>query len=199
MSATTSKRYVEQAATASAWFATLRPREVNGGLVGGDRAALAKLRRASSVMEAAAEPATADLYKKLGFTRPECDLARAAVVAAVLAHVRDGHRDKVAQAIGTPRAGDGSTAMVTPLRLKRLLAAREPDDVLIAFRRIVAILDHKANIRDLAAQLLAWTDGERGDLTRTLFAFDYHGAGPFAPGGELEAAPPSHSETPAKD
>jgi CRISPR system Cascade subunit CasB len=199
MSASTSKRYEEQAAAASAWFATLRPREVNGDLVGGDRAALAKLRRASSVMDAAAEPATADLYEKLGFARPERDLARAAVVAAVLAHVREDTRDKVAQAIGTPRAGDGSTALVTPLRLKRLLAAREPDDVLIAFRRVVAILDKRANFRDLAKQVLAWTDGERGDLTRTIFAFDYHGAGSFAPGDEPETASPSHSDPLEKD
>jgi hypothetical protein len=35
--------------------------------------------------------------------------------------------------------------------------------------------------RIATVQLLAWTDDERGDLTRTRFAFDYHGAGQFAP------------------
>ena len=198
MSTSTKKRYEEQAAAASAWLATLRPREINGRLIDGDRAALAKLRRASSVMEAAAEPATADLYKNLKFTRPDRDLARAAVVAAVLAHVRDGTWEKVAEVIGRPRAGKGSTKLITPLRLKRLLAAREPDDVLIAFRRVVAILDQKANVRDLAIQILAWTDGVHGDLTRTRFAFDYHGAGQFAPGADTATSPP-HSDTLAKD
>ena len=198
MNASTAKRYEEQAAAASAWLATLRPREINGRLIGGDRAALAKLRRASSVMEAAAEPVTADLYKKLKLTHVERDLPRAAIVAAVLAHVRDGTSEKVARAIGTPRAGDGSTALVTPLRLKRLLAAREPDDVLVAFRRVVAILDHTANVRDLATQILAWTDGEQGDITRTRFAFDYHGAGQFAPDTDTDTAT-SNSDTLAKD
>ena len=70
--------------------------------------------------------------------------------------------------------------------------------MLIAFRRIVAILDHKANVRDLATQLLAWTDGEHGDLTRTRFAFDYHDAGQFAPGADTEAST-GHSDTLAKD
>ncbi|MFM9938435.1 MAG: type I-E CRISPR-associated protein Cse2/CasB [Hyphomicrobiaceae bacterium] len=197
MNAELPNRYAEQAAVAVSWLASLRPREVGGRLIAGDRAALARLRRASSVMEAAAEPATADLYKKLGLQYPARDLARAAVVAAVLAHVREASSEKIARAIGTPRAGDGSTAILTPLRLKRLLAAREPDDILIAFRRVVAILGHTANIRDLALQVLAWTDAERGDITRTRFAFDYHGAGPFAPGAE--AATAIISQTPAQD
>lgn len=195
MTATLEHRYAEQAAAASTWLATLRPREISGALIPGDRAALARLRRATSVMEAAAEPATADLYKKLGLRYPAHDLARAATVAAVLAHVREPSQEKIARAIGTPRVGDESTALVTPLRLKRLLAAREPDDVLIAFRRVVAILGHTANIRDLALQVLAWTDGERGDLTRTRFAFDYHDAGQFAPDAEAGVV----SATPAQD
>lgn len=175
--------YEDQAKSAAGWLATLRPRPVNGRIIPGDRAAIAKLKRASSVIEAAAEPATFDLFAALGFKSEHAmrDLPRAAVIAAVLAHVSDYRPETIARAIGTPRGGDGSTPLVTPLRLKRLLAAREPDDVLIQFRRAVAILDHRANVTDLAVQLLAWTDDERGDLTRTHFAFDYHGAAQFAP------------------
>ncbi|MEQ1695270.1 MAG: type I-E CRISPR-associated protein Cse2/CasB [Hyphomicrobiaceae bacterium] len=184
--------YEDQAKRAKDWLAALRPRQIDGRILPGDRAALARLKRASSVMEAAAEPATAHLFEMLfsaqlkeaksrdGFI--QVHLPRAAVIAAVLAHVGDPRPETMARAIGTPRSGgDGSTPLVTPLRLKRLLAARDPDDVLIQFRRTVAILGHQANVTDLAQQLLAWTDDERGDLTRTRFAFDYHGAEAYAP------------------
>jgi CRISPR system Cascade subunit CasB len=175
--------YDEQAQAAYKWWQSLRPRESNGRMIQGDRAAVAKLKRSSSVMEAASEPVTFDLFDKLAFKRDYAsrDLPRAATIAGVLAHVTEQRPETMARAIGTPRGGEGSTPLITPLRLKRLLAAREPDDVLIQFRRTVAILGGIANVRDLAVQLLAWTDDERGDLTRTRFAFDYHGADQLAP------------------
>jgi len=170
----------ERAAAAQRWWHSLQPGEE--GRRRGDRATLARLRRASSIMDAAAEPATIDLFTKLGFKQPDCNLARAALIAAVLAHVRrDDKTGTVARAIGTPRGGDDTMALLTPLRFKRLISAREPDELLISFRRAVGILGGTANVEDLARQLLAWTDEKRSDRARTLFAFDYHGAGQFAP------------------
>lgn len=170
----------ERAAAARRWWRSLQPDEQTGQR--GDRATLARLRRAGSIMETAAEPATADLFGRLKFEHPERNLPRAALIAAVLAHVRrDDSSKTVARAIGTPRGGDGTTALLTPLRFKRLIAAREPDDLLISFRRAVAILDDTVNVKDLARQLLAWTDERHSDRARTLFAFDYHGAGQYAP------------------
>ena len=171
----------DQAMAAKRWWDQLRPREVNGRSVPGDRAALARLRRAATVMEAAAEPVTGDLYRKLKFSHPARDLPRAALIAAVLAHVKEDTHVLVARAIGTLRGGEGTTALITPLRFKRLVSARDPDDLLIAFRRVVAILGGTANVTDLARQLLSWTEEHQGDLARTRFAFEYHGAGPFAP------------------
>jgi hypothetical protein len=69
------------------------------------------------------------------------------------------------------------------MRFKRLVAAREPDDLLVAFRRLAAVLDDTANVRDLARLLLAFTDPDErcGDIARVGFAFDYHGARQYAP------------------
>jgi CRISPR system Cascade subunit CasB len=139
-------------------------------------------------MEAAIEPATAVLYQRLAFAHPQRDLPRAALLAAVLAHVREERNEPLARAIGTPKAGESSAALVSPLRLRRLMAAREPDDLLTLFRRIVAILGNTANIRDLARQLIAWTDARFGDISRTQFAFAYHNAAQFAPGAESNDA-----------
>jgi CRISPR system Cascade subunit CasB len=184
----TQRPYEQEASGALQWHSSLTPREFNGRHIPGDRAALARLRRASSIMEAAVEPATADLYARLGFARQtaERDLPRAALVAAVLAHVRANTGAPIAAAIGTPRGGADSQQKITPLRFKRLVAARTPDELLIAFRRVVAILGDQANVRDLARQLLAFTDPDerQADIARTRFAFAYHGAADFAPGAE---------------
>jgi CRISPR system Cascade subunit CasB len=170
----------DRAAAARAWWGTLMPGEAKGQR--GDRAAVARLRRAGSILDAAAEPAAGDLFRQLRFTHNGTNVIRAALIAAVLAHVRtDDRSQSVARAIGTPRGGDDTTALVTPLRFKRLISAREAEDLLIAFRRAVAILDHTANVKDLARQLIAWTDDEQADRARTFFAFDYHGAGQYAP------------------
>jgi CRISPR system Cascade subunit CasB len=177
-----SKRpFEEEAAAAWSWWDQLQPRERGGRLVPGDRAALARLRRSATVIEAATEPATAALYQRLEFAHAGRDLPRAAMLAAVLAHIREETKDPLARAIGTPRAGDSSTALISPLRMRRLMAAREPDELLTLFRRVVAILGHTANVKDLARQLLAWTDERFGDISRTQFAFAYHNAAQFAP------------------
>ena len=68
-----------------------------------------------------------------------------------------------------------------------VLAAREVDDLLIAFRRVISILRGAVNVKDLARLLLAWTDpvDNRAKIARTRFAFDFHRAARFAP----ESAP----------
>lgn len=179
----TTNLYAGEAQSIWNWWKALQPSD--DGKFRGDRATLAKIRRISSIMEAAAEPATAELFRKLGF-HAVIDLPRTALIAAVVAHIRkDEKRDTLARAIGTPRSGDGSTALISPLRLKRLLAAREPDELLIAFRRAIAILGQAANVKDVAHQLLLWTDERCADSARTRFAFDYHSA--------TDAAPELHS------
>ena len=177
-------QYKDEADAAWKWWNGLQPNEQTKQR--GDRASLAKLRRATSVMEAAAEPVTADLFKALGFVRSGAprDLPRAALIAAILAHIpkdKDQRRETLAQAIGTPRGGGDTTQLVTPLRLKRMVAARESDDLLMGFRRTIAILKDTANVKDVARQLLLWTDEYHADRARTLFMFDYHSADNAAP------------------
>jgi CRISPR system Cascade subunit CasB len=179
----TKEPFAEEAGEARKWWSRLQPQVRNGHSLPGDRGAIARLRRASNILEAAIEPATADLYARLGLSFPERDLPRAALIAAVLAHVRDDTTEPVAIAIGTPRGGADTTTLLTPLRLRRLIAAREVGDLLIAFRRVIAILREATNVRDLARVLLAWTDPvhNRAEIARTRFAFDFHRAGQYAP------------------
>src|SRR5262249_40612526 len=149
-----------------------------------DRAALARLRRAASIIEAVAEPATADLHRRMGLTSRLHGPQRAALLAAVLAHVRsDNQATTVAGAIGKARGSEASTPLISPIRFKGLVAARERDDLLVAFRRWAAVLDDTANVRDLARLLLPFTDPDEryADIARVGFAFDSHGARQYAP------------------
>ena len=184
------KPYESESLAAARWWSSLQPQRRNdGSWSSGDRASLSRLRRASSILDALAEPATAYLFRKLGLPDKDdgASRIRAALLAGVLSHVRNDDRGRsIASVIGSRRGDAESQQLVTPLRFKRLIAAREPDELLTAFRRVVAILGDTANVKDLARTLLAFTDPDdrRADIARTRFAFDYHGAGQYAPDDE---------------
>lgn len=176
-------RQDKRAAAAKDWWESLQPskhgEERSGG---GNRAALARLRRCSTWMEAAAEPETIMLFRRLGESDPN-RLPRVAALAAILAQVRADEVSKIASSIG-PEGGDDKTARLSPLRLRRLLTTKGDDAILTAFRRLVAMKDGAANVGDLARLILTW-DSEK---TRMRFAFDYWQAGAAAPRDEEPAA-----------
>lgn len=167
------------------WWSALQPDRSGASGRKGNSGALARLRR-GDLIDAATEEATADLCRRLQALpqRPETRsdtwlLERATLLAAVLAHVREHDPRKVAAAAGQTTGDD--RRVLQPLRLRRLLAARSRDECLTAFRRLVALLDRKANVADLAECLFDWPDETRGDRCRTRFAFAYYGAGAAAP------------------
>jgi CRISPR type I-E-associated protein CasB/Cse2 len=163
------------------WWISLQPDPDKKSKKKGDSGALARLRRAD-INAAATEEVTFDLHRRLEpatCLRGTKLLGRAALIATVLAHVRDPENRKVAAAAGE-MIGDGQRVL-QPLRLRRLLATRTPDECLTAFRRLVALLDRTANVADLAECLFDWPDEFRGDQRRTRFAFDYYGADASAP------------------
>jgi CRISPR system Cascade subunit CasB len=137
----------------------------------GDAGALARLRRASTVHEAAVELATLRLLEALG--DDERMLERAALCAAVLAHVReDRHGQHPAAAVGS------DPPAMSALRFNRLTRTDcdAPDDMLVQFRRLVALADRKVDVATLAAALLDWSPA-----TRLRWIYAWHGAGRAAP------------------
>lgn len=166
----------------------------------GDRAALARLRRAAAPLDVLDEPAVFDLYRRLGFGAREAEgrLPWVAVAAMVLAHVRNDepHRSP-ARAVGRTDWSDAAldTARIKPLRFQGLLCARDPEDVARQMRRLVALADRRINVGALAAAILSWNHPERGDRIRARWAFDYYAAEDAAPAadgpGDATAAAPS--------
>jgi CRISPR type I-E-associated protein CasB/Cse2 len=173
---------------AKQWWDGLRPERKQDGRRSGNPGALARLRRAD-LASAAIEEVTIDLFTALA-SRSTLSrgtlFERTALVAAVLAHVRANDTRKVAAAAGT-KIGD-DRRVLNPLRLRRLFAARTPAECLLAFRRLVAILDRQANVDDLAESLLDWPDAKYGERRRTRWAFDYYGASIAKPDDNDQAA-----------
>ncbi len=140
------------------WWEEWRPKTQSNGRRNGDAGAFARLRRAD-LHAAMMEEITFDLFKKLEPVKKKLPLEivfeRAALIAAVLSHVREPDNRKLA-AVAGEKSGD--QCRLHPLRLRRLFATRSVPDCLTAFRRLVAVLDKKANIADLAKSLFDWPD-----------------------------------------
>jgi CRISPR system Cascade subunit CasB len=128
----------------------------------GDRAALARLRRCATVAEAMQDPAAISLFRRCGGVDPK-DLVTAGLAAAVLAHVRDDDRQNpvIGRRIGPDNTDKAETALLKPLRFRRLLEAELPDERLAAFRRMAALARGKLNVRDLVGALLDWSEGRQ--------------------------------------
>lgn len=150
------------------WWRSLQPREHEGRRLKGDRAAIAQLRRAGSILELCVEPATIALCRKVP-CRPEA-MAGYALIAGVLASVRTDGPQSLARLLGEP---EGSPRC-SPLRFRKLIEAVELDEQLIAFRRAVAQVGHQANVRDLAATLLDWNEPSRADQRKQRWLYEYY-------------------------
>lgn len=156
---------------AAAWWRRLQPMLANGERnPTGDRAAMAQLRRCSSVSEAMQIPATIDLFRSLGWHDP-ANLAKVALTAAVLACVRDAVRGRFARTIGPNSPSEPESALVKPLRFRRLMEAQTDDERLTAFRRAIGLAGGKADPVDLAQALLDWSERRR-----TEWIFEYWNA-----------------------
>jgi CRISPR system Cascade subunit CasB len=176
----------EAIAAAYAWWVILNPDPARNHP--GDRGALARLRRCASVAEAMQQPDTIDLFRRCRATH-EQDLIGVALAAAVLAHVRqDRPGPPVARQVGPENPEKPETALLKPLRFRRLLEASEPDDCLAAFRRLVALAGGEVNLRDLTRALFDWPNRHQAEETKRRWIFAYWNANP-APASAPGATP----------
>lgn len=155
----------------------------------GNRAALAKLRRCATVAQAMLEPSALLLFQAVKATAAG-DLPAVGLAAAVLARVReDAPSPSVARLVGPGSIETPETALLKPLRFRRLMEADTLDERLAAFRRLVALAGGALPVRDLAEALLDWSDKRR-----QRWVYSYWNAMPPTPA--LDAAPvPATSPT----
>jgi CRISPR system Cascade subunit CasB len=134
----------------------------------GDRA---ELRRCATLAEVAFTPAYHRLRLAVGkFGAPHDD--GLALVAGLAARVKNDISDSVfAEQMATGKS-DGS-ARVSGLRFRRLLKAKESDDLFTAMGRVVALLGSSVNLQSLAKSVYFWND-----RTRKQWAFEYYSKSP---------------------
>jgi CRISPR system Cascade subunit CasB len=167
-----------------AWWHDLQPDP--GQKRSGDRAALARSRRCATVAEAMQDPAAIHLFRRSGGSGPN-DLPLAGLAAGVLARVRtdDTGNPRIARRLGPDNTDKAETALLKPLRFRRLMDAETPDERLIAFRRMVALAGGSVHVAGLAAALLDWNESRK-----TRWIYDYWNAGqPLAAAETKDSVP----------
>jgi CRISPR system Cascade subunit CasB len=118
------------------------------------------------------DPATIVLFRRCGASGPN-DLPAISLAAAVLAHLRkDQPERRVARQVGPESPEKPETALLKPLRFRRLMEATTDDERLTAFRRLVALAGGALNLTDLADALLNWSEE-----TQRRWVYDYWNAG----------------------
>ena len=148
---------------ASDWWHCLASRD--GPRLGQRRAALARMRRAATPVEVMQEPEALRLVARLP-RRPD----RVAVLAGVLAFVRETDERSIARTIGRKTLDDDESALVSEGRFRRLLQVQGHDrELMEAMRRLVRMAKGKLNVHDLSFAVLNWGDG-----VRKRWIFDYY-------------------------
>ena len=162
------------------WWRGLAQSDDGKPAQGSRRAALAKLRRAASPLEVMMEPHALRLVHGL----PGFNVDRVAVVAGVLAYVREDVDARIIRVVGRSSLEDEMSAMLSENRFRRLLQT-PPDNLLLleAMRRLVR-LAKKANVADLAESLLY-----RGDRRKKQWIFDYYRASSVTPSSTQAETP----------
>ena len=168
----------DAAAVVEEWWRRLNSEDT--GRRGARRAALARLRRAATPLEAMQEPEALRLIVRLPRYPPE----RVAILAGVLACVRETDDRPVARAIGRESLDD-EKAIMAEVRFRRLLQAR-PAELLDPMRRLVALTKWRVNVYDLSYTVLHW-----GDRVRKRWIFDYYGVSENVSGGDALPVPSS--------
>ena len=159
-------------AAARTWWMDLNRPPDKGGR---DRASLAELKRSADPLDIAFVSAFSQLRHGIG-VYSEWALQRAAMIAHVLAHVREDDKRPVAQALGPTH--DGGQSTMSEARFRRLLQARDDADLMRRLVRAVKMLKGKANVADLADAIWWWND-----RTRRKWAFRYLNVEPPAEPG----------------
>lgn len=185
MSESAQQETLEAGALAAAWWRhTCGPDAPHSS-------ARARLRRCRNNVEAATEPVALLLARRLGAFAPGAHpdyAARAIGLARVLASVRTEASEAPLRALGWRSfPGDRAEAdagaerpRLAETRFRRLLTVSRGEEQVVAFRRLIALMDETANVSALANDFWHW-----GDRTKQRWAFDYYNARAAAPASTI--------------
>lgn len=163
----------------------------NCGPAARDPAVRARLRRCRSTVDAVREPAAIALSRRLGGLREGSTTLwqdRTLDLARVLSHVREDDGLRPMRAVGwrsfpghkdENEAASAERPDLSEVRFRRLLETPAGEPLVMAFIRLIRLLDGRINVRLLASDFLYWND-----RTKKQWAFDYYAAAIAAPADE---------------
>jgi len=127
-------------------------------------AARAELKRAQTPFDVAQVGFYHLLIRRLreaGYSVNSFNSDRVAVAAALVARLRyhNGH-STFAKQMSEPRRG---APLISKIRLKRILAAEEDEDIIRELSSVIRIMGDRANITDMADGVVNWNDWTRRD------------------------------------
>ena len=145
------------ACVAREWWCGMTANDSHGRLTrGARRAVLARLRRATTPVEIMLEPEALRLMTALS-SNGHAYQERAAILAGVLATVRDEDSQPVMRTLGRDTLDDAESARMSEARFRRLL--RTDDGALMdAMRRLVRLAGGKVDVYDLSIATLYWSE-----------------------------------------
>lgn len=148
-----------------------------------DRGERAALRRAVSLTEVMLSPAFHRLLNSLrraGYGVADYRYPKLAAIAGLAARVKMETSESLATRMGSPKSG-GDKAAMSDLRVRRVLACDDVEELYTLLRRALALLGGQANLPDLAATLWHWSpmDEKRSNDPRRRLAYDYYAAAPI--------------------
>ncbi|MFZ4698754.1 MAG: type I-E CRISPR-associated protein Cse2/CasB [Candidatus Methylumidiphilus sp.] len=147
----------------------------------GERAAL---RRAESLTAVMFNPGFHRLRQALrnqGLIVSEYQLPNLAAIAGLAAMIEDEATDSLATSMGKPKEIDGKKSCVSELRMRRILACDDLEELYTFLRRGLALLDNKANLANLASIIWNWKkmDEKHPYDPRRRMACDYYEVAPL--------------------
>lgn len=136
-----------------------------------NKGARAELRRAPNLTAVALTSAFQRLYQwqlASGFPEPKkpeisVQTERLAAIAGLLAHVKEAVDESLPLLMS-----EGDRPPVSELRFRRLLDSPSIDDLFVGLRRALPLIDHKADLYDLAESVFNW-----GDNVKKKWAYNY--------------------------
>lgn len=152
-----------------------------------DKGERATLRRAANLTGVMLSPAFHRLLNDLrraGFGIPDSRYPKLAAIAGLAARIKPPHLDdgdkSLATSMGTPKI-NGGKAVVSELRVRRLLACDDIEELYTLLRRALAMLDNRTSLADLATTIWNWVpmDEKSPYDPRRQMAYDYYAAAPL--------------------
>jgi len=135
----------------------------------GERAALCRAHTSDEIVF------SAEYQRLYRHTFAKFDLNREALPAVIglLARVRQHDERNLGKALASPTEKK-SQAAVSEARFRRLLRCEDQDDLFIDMRRVISLLDKKANLFELANLVYRWHTHWQRDKLRKDLAYSYY-------------------------